>query len=218
MSILPEEAYPFFGHFQTLGDCLFQIVNGLELADFELKLAASGRRHRQRNDWQRQFGRRRRACSRRTMAAEASCGTCTDRRIGIIHDLMRTAATVARAVAAATAFTVGRILSTMTTLGRVVVGFISRLHFGFPFLFCLLSAAQSGEILSDGRCWTTPRAQKWRWNSVWGLASFPWGREIRAQTQRAHTHTRRSTLEKPEKSKQKSSKCDSKFSFTKARK
>lgn len=76
--------------------------------------------------------------------------------------------TVARAVAAAaaSAFTVGsRILSTMTTLGRrVVVGFISRLHFGFPFLFCLPSAAQSGEILSDGRCWTTPRAQKWRWS------------------------------------------------------
>jgi hypothetical protein len=130
LPILPEEAYPFFGHFQTLGDGLFQIVNCLELADFELKLAASCRRHRQGNDWQgRQFGRR--ACSRRTMAAEASSGTCTDRRIGIIHDLMRAAVTVASggAVAAAAAFTIRRILSTVTTLGRVVVGFISRLHF-----------------------------------------------------------------------------------------
>lgn len=56
MSIFPEETYPFFGHFQTLGDSLFQIVNRFELADFELKLAASGGSHRQRNDWQgRQF-------------------------------------------------------------------------------------------------------------------------------------------------------------------
>jgi hypothetical protein len=65
----------------------------------------------------------------------------------------------------------------MTTLGRrVVVGFISRLHFGFPFLFCLPSAAQSGEILSDGRCWTTPRDKNGGGVSsstaVWGLAGF----------------------------------------------
>lgn len=206
LPIFPEETYPFFGHFQTLGDSLFQIVNRFELADFELKLAASGGSHRQRNDWQgRQFRWKMRWSSCRwTMAAQASPSTCTDRRIGIIHDLMRAAVIVAWS-RAAVAFSRCTCLAAMTTL-RIVVGFVSWLHFifllrlsfgdGFPFLlFCFTSFFFSLSLslsLYLGKTGIAGRPQEHKNGGgivCGGWLPFPWGREIRAQTQRARTHT-----------------------------
>ncbi len=44
--VLGEEAYPFFGHFESLGDNLFQRVDGFVERHLELELAAGRRRHR----------------------------------------------------------------------------------------------------------------------------------------------------------------------------
>jgi len=46
MPVFPEEAYPFFGHFQAFGDGLFERVYTLRFADFDLELATGSGRHR----------------------------------------------------------------------------------------------------------------------------------------------------------------------------
>jgi len=48
--VFPEEAYPFFGHFESLGNGLFDVFDRFKLVNFEFELAASGGRHRHGNE------------------------------------------------------------------------------------------------------------------------------------------------------------------------
>ena len=78
--VFPEEAYPFFGHFQAFGDGLFERVYTLRFADFDLELATGSGRHR---DADVRFTR-----GPDTMATQAGRrATCID-RIGVIHHLI----------------------------------------------------------------------------------------------------------------------------------